>query len=454
MITPHFPPDFGWYGPGRDAMELAEELYQRGCQVEVIACTEKLAAGETFQDGIKVIRTDWHSHGSNSGLVANSLPQARVLMNLNLSAWQAFLKASETTDFNIVDVAEFSAEGLIPAIMSDCPVVARVYDNPPAFLARELDLIGDSGFKFEKLISNTLRSVAGNSANAVTTVGKAKVKNENGKNEQILRNNYSLDTEDFAPEGPLAIDTKGRPALLIHTSIEPDIYKTLISEIVTSVKKEVPDLWLTIVAHDIFSESSESEMKAALAQSGIECDMVINHMMSRLLMPGLWRNSACGLVLDWKSLAPYAVLEPLSCGKPIVIESQCSSMEFLSNQEFLHQPQDFTVSAVSAKLVELLKNESLRSKLGSAARNYILANHCRKANADKLLKIYEESMERFKTNRRQEKIERMRKLITHGRSIVEGLDQWLYDLLFVRSFRFRVSHWLKKFRKSEVAGRK
>lgn len=453
MITPHFPPDFGWYGPGRDAMELAEELYQRGCQVEVIACAEKHVA-ETVQDGLKVIRTDWRSHGSNSSLVANSLPQARVLMNLNLSSWQAFLKASETTDFDIVDVAEFSAESLVASIMSDCPVVARVYDNPPAFLSRELDLIGDSGFKFEKLISSTLRSLSANSTTAVTTIGNPKVNTENGKGEQIHRSNYSLNTADFSPEGPLAIDTKGRPALLIHTSIESDKYKSLVSEIVTAVKKEIPDLWLTIVAHDIYSESSESEMKAALAQSGIQCDMVINHMMSRLLMPGLWRNSVCGLVLDWKSLAPYAVLEPLSCGKPIVIESNCSNLDFLSNNEFLHQPADFTVGAVAAKLVELLKDEQLRTRLATEARKYILANHCRKSNADRIVKNYQDAIEEFKTSRRKQKIERMQNVILQGRSITKGLDQWLYDLLFVRSFRFRVSHWLKKFRNRETAGSK
>ncbi|PZM85358.1 MAG: hypothetical protein DKT66_04010 [Candidatus Melainabacteria bacterium] len=453
MITPHFPPDFGWYGPGRDAMELAEELYQRGYQVEVIACAEKHVA-ETVQDGLKVIRTDWRSHGSNNSLVANSLPQARVLMNLNLSSWQAFLKASETSEFDIVDVAEFSAESLVASIMSDCPVVARVYDNPPAFLSRELDLIGDSGFRFEKLISSTLRSLSANSATSVTTIGQPKFNTENGKGEQIYRSNYSLNTADFSPEGPLAIDTKGRPSLLIHTSIESEKYKNLVSEIVTAVKKQIPDLWLTIVAHDIYSESSESEMKAALAQSGIECDMVINHMMSRLLMPGLWRNSVCGLVLDWKSLAPYAVLEPLSCGKPIVIENNCSTLDFLSSNEFLHQPADFTVGAVAAKLVDLLKDEQLRTRLSTEARKYILANHCRKSNADQLVKNYENAIEKFKASRRKEKIERMQNLISQGRSITKGLDQWLYDLLFVRSFRFRVSHWLKKFRNRETAGSK
>lgn len=453
MITPHFPPDFGWYGPGRDAMEIAEELYQRGCQVEVIACAEKHVA-ETVQDGLRVMRTDWRSHGGSSNVVANSLPQARVLMNLNLSSWQAYLKASTTTDFDIVDVAEFSAESLIASIMSDCPVMARVYDKPPAFLSRELDLIGDSGFKFETTISSALRSLSSNCVTSITTIGNPNVSTEIGKGERIHRSNYSLNTDDFSPEGPLAIDTKGRPALLIHTSIESDKYKSLVSEIVTAVKKEIPELWLTIVAHDIYSESSESEMKAALAQSGIECDMVINHMMSRFLMPGLWRNSVCGLVLDWKSLAPYAVLEPLSCGKPIVIEKNCSNLDFLSSNEFLDQPVDFTVGAVAAKIVEFFKDEQLRTKLASEARKYILSNHCRKSNADKIVKNYEDAIEKFKTSRRKEKIERMQNVILQGRSIIQGLDLWLYDLLFVHSFRFRVSHWLKKFRNRETAGSK
>jgi hypothetical protein len=171
-------------------------------------------------------------------------------------------------------------------------------------------------------------------------------------------------------------------------------------------------------------------------------------------MPGLWRNSVCGLVLDWKSLAPYAVLEPLSCGKPIVIESNCSNLDFLSNNEFLHQPADFTVGAVAAKLVELLKDEQLRTKLATEARKYILANHCRKSNADRIVKNYQDAIEEFKTSRRKQKIERMQNVILQGRSITKGLDQWLYDLLFVRSFRFRVSHWLKKFRNRETAGSK
>lgn len=449
LITPHYPPEYGWYGPGRDAMELAEELRERGCHVEVIACADKLPPGETWQDGIKVIRTDWRSQGGENGLVAHSLPQSRVLMNINLSAWHAYLKVCRESEFDIVDVAGFSAESLIPAIMADCPVVASVYDSPPAFLSRELELIGDSGFKFEKLIAGSLATLSSRCVSAVCAVGAQEVEGDN-----VERRNYSLDTDIFSPEGPVAIDTKGRPALLIHSSIQSDRYKTLVSEIVSRVKKEVPDLWLTIVAQDIFSESSESEMKAALSQSGIECDMVINHVMARLLMPGLWRSSLCGLILDWKVMAPYALLEPLACGRPVVAESQSAEIAGLAGRDFIQQPPDFDVDKAAGKLIELLKSESLRSKLGKESRQYILANHCRKVNAEKIVSAYAESIEKFKIKGRKEKIERIEKVLDQIKSISQGLDQWLYDLLFVRSLRFRVSHWLKKFRKSETAGRK
>ncbi len=62
MISPHFPPEFGWYGPGRDSMELALELSQRGHQVDVIACLDKLDEGETHQDGMRVVRVNWQNN--------------------------------------------------------------------------------------------------------------------------------------------------------------------------------------------------------------------------------------------------------------------------------------------------------------------------------------------------------------------------------------------------------
>lgn len=452
MITPHFPPEFGWYGPGRDSMELALELAERGHQVEVIACADKLGAGETYQDGIKVIRISLPKYGPSDSLIAHSLPKARLLMNINMAFWEAFLRASKNTEYDVVDASGFSAESLIPSLLSDCPVVARVHDRSPEFLEKELASIGESVFKFEQRLVNSLRSITSNCASSRTIIGNAQLANETENSGQL---NYSLDTDSFSPQGLLAIDTQDRPSLLVHTSIGNEKYKNLVSDVITRVKAKIPDLWLTIVAHDIYSEGSEEKTKEALAAAGIVCDMVINHNMSRLLMPGLWRSCWCGLILDWQDLAPYAVLEPLACGKSIVAEAEFTNLDFLKDREFLLTPKEFSATLVSEKLVTLLQDEKQRQTLGTKAREYILANHSRKDNGALLVKMYAECIEKYKiAPPRAARILHMERSLDLLRSLPGGLEQWLYDLLFVHSFRFRVSHWLKKIRNAKAAKRK
>lgn len=435
MINPHFPPEFGWSGPGRDSMELATELARLGHEVDVIACSENIGAGETFQDGIRVLRVNWQKEGRKNSLVGHSLPKARLLMNMNLAFWQAFLKASRDRHYDIVDVSGFSAESLVPSILADCPVISRHHDRAAAFLDGELAMMGSSGFKFEKHLTDSLRSISDSCSSTVATTG-----------EGSTHTNYSLDTAVFSPEGPLALDTEGRLSLLVHTSIENDKYKTSLVEIANRVKKEFPNLWLTIVANDIYSESSESELKASLAESGIACDMVINQKMCRMVMPGLWRNSSCGLIMDWERLAPYAVLEPLSCGVPIVVECDSADMHFLKDQALVVKPEPFNAGKVADKLISLLKDEQLRKDLGEKSRRYILADHCRKANSEKTVETYEKAIQEFSATRHAKKIQAMEKVLQQCSSLSDRLDEWLTDLLFIRSFRFRLSHWLKKFK--------
>ncbi len=71
-------------------------------------------------------------------------------MNMHLAIWDAFLNINQDNEYDIVDSCGFSAESLIPSLLSVCPVVARVHDRLPGFMEKELSIIGDSGFKFEK----------------------------------------------------------------------------------------------------------------------------------------------------------------------------------------------------------------------------------------------------------------------------------------------------------------
>ncbi len=434
MITPHFPPEFGWYGTGRDSLELAHVLADRGHQVTTIACAEQMQAGETFQDGCKVIRVEWQKRAREGSMTAHYLPRARLLMNMNLSLWQAYLNLSKEIQFDIVDISGSFAESLIPALLADTPVFSRIYESQPYFLHKELSTIGDTGFSFERQLKDILLAIS-------TNFGSASI--EEIKDSKL---HYCLDTDRFSPEGPPAIDSKGKPTVLAHTSIGNAACQSLLVEVFTKVKEEIPDLFLIVVAHDIYTESSEAEMKKDLSSCGIECDMVINRNMSRLLMPGLWRSSNCGLVLDWQDFAPQAVLEPLACARPVMANTKGINTGFLKDPSILTEPREFTGAAIAEKLIELLKNDSLARSMGEKARQYVLEHHCSQKMADQLIQSYQSTIEGFSQKQRLQKIERLEKLLAYCQFLSDSLDRMIYDFLFLHSVRFRLSHWLRKLK--------
>ncbi|MBA3994136.1 MAG: hypothetical protein C0469_11465 [Cyanobacteria bacterium DS2.3.42] len=435
MITPHFPPDFGWYGVGRNSMELAHVLNDHGHEVTIITCAEKGGTADTFQDGCSVTRVEWKKAPRLGSMAAHCMPRARLLMNMNIALWQAFLRVSKESQFDIIDVSGFSAESFIPSLLGDTPVFARIYESQPHFLEKELLTIGNSGFNFENHFKDTLGAISR---------GYASASKEESKTAEL---NYSLDTALFSPDGACALDTNNRPTVLVHTPMGNPEYQALLVEILSKVRETIPDLYLIVVAHDIYTESSEAEMKKVLSECGIECDMVINRTMSRLLMPGLWRSSRCGLLLDWFDFSPEALLEPLSCAVPVLANTKDINCTFLKDPSVLVQPSQFTGAGIAEKLIELLKDESLARKIGEKSRQYILANHCREKQGEELINAYRATIETYtQEKKRQEKINRLEKLLQHLGSLSDSFDKMLYDFLFLKSVRFRVSHWLRKLK--------
>lgn len=435
MITPHFPPDFGWYGVGRNSMELAHVLNDQGHEVTIITCAEKGGTADTYQDGCKVTRVEWKKTPRHGSMAAHCMPRARLLMNMNMALWQAFLKVSKESQFDIIDVSGFSAESLIPSLLGDTPVFARIYESQPHFLEKELLTIGNSGFSFENHFKDTLGAIS---------KGCASASKEESKNAEL---NYCLDTQLFSPEGACALDTNNRPAVLVHTPMGNPQYQALLVEILSKVREAIPDLYLIVVAHDIYTESSEAEMKKVLSDCGIECDMVINRTMSRLLMPGLWRSSRCGLLLDWQDFSPEAVLEPLACAVPVLADTKDSNCTFLKDPSVLVPLSQFTGPAIAEKLIELLKDESLVRKIGEKSRQYILSTHCREKQGEDLIHAYRSTIETHtQEKQRQEKINSLEQLLQHLGALSDSFDKMLYDFLFLKSVRFRVSHWLRKLK--------
>ncbi len=150
--------------------------------------------------------------------------------------------------------------------------------------------------------------------------------------------------------------------------------------------------------------------------------------------------------MDWQKLAPYAVLEPLSCAVPIVAEWDSADMHFLKDPTVVVKPEQFNTEQVAKNVIALLKNEQLHKDLGERARRYILANHCRQADGEKTIKTYEKAIQEFGATQQAMKIQNLEKVLQQCSALSDRLDEWLYDFLFVRSLIFRLSHWLKELK--------
>ncbi len=441
MITTHYPPDFGWQGSGRACLEQARALSSLGHQVEVL-CLSQNGYRESFQDGIKVIRTDWKKEPRLGRPVLMGLPRLRLLLNLHLSLWQTFLKASKKTRYDVIEVCGVSGESLVPSLLGTAPVHFRNYECLPVFMGEELSSVDNSESTFQKNTEEILRQLGGSCADSQSTLYGDKQSN---------LTNFPIDTDRFHTDGPKALNTEGRPSLLIFTSVRHPKYEAFLIELFLKLKARIPNLWLTVIAHDISSEEDERRTQRSLAQAGVDCDILINSKMARLLLPGLWRSSHCGLIMDWKNSSPYAVLEPLAAGVPIIVEPNDVDTRFLKDPQILVGLSNFTAQTVAEKLSTLLTDTSQRETLKAAARNYVLAHHDSMSLAKDTINHYRAISEKFAEDNYQRRIGRIETLMVSLQSLSDSFDKMLYDLIYLHSWKFRFNHWLKKLKGSPTA---
>lgn len=444
MITSHFPPDFGWSGTGRANLELANGLTSLGHDIEVIACAEdETAINNTYQDGVKVSRVSWKKQ-PRSGLVAHTIPRSRLMLNLSVALWKEYLTCAKENHYDIVDATNSYGESLRPALVGASPVITRIYDQRAVFVEKELGFLGDTGFKFEGELEKFFQNAAVNLSDDTVALSDDLL-NRGGEQNVTHLINYPLDTELFCPEGEKAIDLEGKPSLIIRMPVKDIQARQKAGEIVRALLSTIPDLAITIVAPDLFTEDSEAQIKEELAAVGFVSNMIISTGMSRLISAHLWRSADCALLLDWKNETPYAVLEALACGVPVVAEPISEEQIWLKDKSVILSPEGFAPVAVAEKLKLMISASEESKAQREKSRQYILANHCHREAAKQCVAFYENAIKKSKEEQLSNKISGFERALELVRTTSDRLDSFLYDLMFVHSLKFKVSHWFKKF---------
>jgi len=111
---------------------------------------------------------------------------------------------------------------------------------------------------------------------------------------------------------------------------------------------------------------------------------------------------------------PYTVIESMSCGIPVVATDVGGVYEALNEEcGFLCKPKDY--QALGDRVIELLKNDELRKKMGTAARKRVMDNF----TVDHFINEYERAYTRLM--KRKERLEPIYlQLQTHQEATMEA----------------------------------
>ncbi len=110
-------------------------------------------------------------------------------------------------------------------------------------------------------------------------------------------------------------------------------------------------------------------------------------------MPGIYNLSGIHLFparkMEGKFDIPYVVIEAMACGKPVIVSDLSILQEFVTDKENgLITPQG-KPERLAEKITTLVKNESLREKLGQNAYQYAQENFNIKKTAKKYEEVYQ-----------------------------------------------------------------
>jgi glycosyltransferase involved in cell wall biosynthesis len=125
-----------------------------------------------------------------------------------------------------------------------------------------------------------------------------------------------------------------------------------------------------------------------IKESGCEKNVRFVEHLQRPELVEYYRRSTLAVVPSLWENFPYACMEAMSCGKPVIASRTGGISEMVEDgiDGILVSPG--SVHELVQKAVALLSDEKLRLKLGSKARENVLAKFSPRAVAEKTLAAY------------------------------------------------------------------
>jgi len=446
LISREYPPETGFGGIATFANHLAIGLTELGHQVEVVALA-KDKASTVEQEGVTVHRVEPRVIVGDLAAVSISMPYSRYVLKTTSALWAKFHELHQERPFDVVDTPELLAEGIYPAVTRVAPLLIRLYTPHSKFIAERLHNVVPS---FDHQFVATLERIAMLSADVITSPSAdlsafvSQDLNYPVEGIRIVRN--PIDPVRFSPDGDRALTPDGRLTVLFVGRLEARKGIDYLVAAIPKVVSVVPGVRFVIIGDDTNNASGQRSVLAGLqdslrkSRSTSYVEFIDRVPLDRL--PDYYRSADICIVPSLYDNSPYTCLEAMSCGRAVVGTSGGGTREYIVHGEsgLIIPPRD--ADSIANALIGLLKSESERQRLAANARRRVLDHFQRTEIARQTVSLYEETIDRFQARLPGGLyLKPAEQALPDADAFLFSFDQMLYDLLYLKSYRFRINHW-------------
>jgi len=396
LVSQEYPPETARGGIGTQTWNKARTLARLGHTVHVLSCspTSGLDLRTEIGGGVTVHRM--RPPGEESGRdfpVYNSITYA---VGYTWSILRHLHHLMRTSEFDVIDFAEYGAEGFAYQLdrtpWNWAPVVVQLH-APLAMLAECLNWPpkdGDfyrvgtfmEGLSIEK--ADALMACSANIADFTASFYGV-------PRESIDVVHCGVDAEAFRPGGEKE-RSAGRPTVLFVGNIANNKGVKTVVAAVLQLRSKYPNILLQILGTG--DDGLREDLQRWAQRSGAEANIEFHGFVERSALPDFYRraNVFCSPALYEGGVA-NVYLEAMACGCPVVASLAGAAPEAVTDGEtgLLVPPED--EGAVVTALDRILSNEVLARRMGEAARRRVEDHFAMDKYIVRVLKNYHRAIE-------------------------------------------------------------
>ena len=395
LLSYEYPPETGFGGIGTYTWYHARALVKLGHDVHVLAgATEKSRLRSMEHDGVTVhrFRSDSRWLRPVKLLDLGKMWWTRNRIENAFNIYFGFRELAERNNYDLVEMPECGAEGLLVNRLLPHPTVVRLHS--PAKLIMELYGQG----RGDIFCCSFLEQRGINCATALSSCSNfiaGEVRDKLGVKDPITVISNGIDLQLFDSAGQIDFRRKfqipdDRLMILFSGRMEQRKGIHLCLEIAAAILREYPVAFV-FAGQDLFGYMTdellpyltESPLKGSVHYLGKLDQTDVRSAVSQcdiFIIPSVWEN------------CPYSCLEAMAAGRAVVGSDQGGMPELITHGENgLLACSGDTASYVDA-LVSLIDDPGLREQLGDAARRTVALFHTDTYIAEASLKLYKQCL--------------------------------------------------------------